>query len=210
MDDDQLDELLDRARQHWPGPPDPPLDAMWEVVEAAVFTRHRARRPSWSVVGLAAAAALIVGAVGGRYLARPRVAPQPIAAASPTVRVATPAFTTAAEPADARAMGDLLDRTAVLLVRLPVDSSVHAVDPQITRESARLLTRTRLLLDSPVADNLQLRNLLEDLELVLAQVARIEPQHPNSDMQFIRTALHEHDLVPRLRTAAADLSHDDL
>ncbi len=208
MNDEELDGMLERARRQWRVPPDPPIDAMWDVVADTVFTRRPSRRPGWTVVGLAAAAALIVGAVGGRYLARPHVAATPVAA---TPRIApTTAAVAVAHPADAHAMGDLLDRTAVLLARLPTDSGAHPLDPQITRESARLLTRTRLLLDAPAADNLQLRNLLEDLELVLAQVARIEPQHPRSDMQFVQTALHEHDLVPRLRSAAADLSHDDL
>jgi hypothetical protein len=209
MNDDELDATLDRARRHWRMPPDPPVDAMWDVVASTLFRPRHSRRPGWTTVGLAAAAALIVGAMGGRYLARARVATAPIAAAPSMLPTTTPALTVT-NAADAHAMSDLLDHTALLLARLPVDSGVHALDPQITRESARLLTRTRLLLDAPVADNLQLRNLLEDLELVLAQVTRIEPQHPHSDMQFIQTTLHEHNLVPRLRSAAADLSHDDL
>jgi hypothetical protein len=67
-----------------------------------------------------------------------------------------------------------------------------------------------LLLDSPIGSDLRLRNLLQDLELVLAQVARLEPTHHRDEMQFIRTALDEHDIVPRIRSAAADLSLDDL
>ena len=50
---------------------------------------------------------------------------------------------------------------------------------------------------------------LQDLELVLAQVARLEPRHHHDEMQFIQTALDEHDIVPRVRSAAADLSLQD-
>ena len=81
--------------------------------------------------------------------------------------------------------------------------------PAITVEGARLLTITRLLLDSPVGSDVRLHNLLQDLELVLAQVARLEPRHHRDEMQFIQTALDEHDIVPRVRSAAADLSLQD-
>jgi hypothetical protein len=72
-----------------------------------------------------------------------------------------------------------------------------------------LLTITRLLLDSPAGSDVRLHNLLQDLELVLAQVARLEPRHHRDEMQFIQTALDEHDIVPRVRSAAADLSLQD-
>jgi hypothetical protein len=100
----------------------------------------------------------------------------------------------------------LLGRTAVLLAALPGDTISRGLDQQLNGEGARLLTTTRMLLDSPVASDARLRNLLQDLELVLAQVARLEPRHRKSEMQFIQTALDEHDIVPRLRSAAADLS----
>ena len=80
------------------------------------------------------------------------------------------------------------------------------MDTRITHEGARLLTTTRLLLDSSVGGDPRLRNLLQDLELVLAQVSRLEPHHRQDEMQFIETALDANDLVPRLRSAAADLS----
>ena len=97
----------------------------------------------------------------------------------------------------------------LLLVALPADTATVALDPQIMHEGARLLATTRQLLDSPVASDVRFRNLLQDLELVLVQVARIEPRHRSSDMQFIQTALDEHDIMPRLRSVAADLSLDD-
>jgi hypothetical protein len=205
MDDRQLDDLLDHAAKHWRVPADPPLDEIWTGVVREAFDRPASRRaPGWATVGIAAAAALVIGAFGGRYSVRPVTT----AAANQLATVPMPPATVA-DP-NHRAMSELVGRTAVLLAALPSGNGAAAVDSQVSRESARLLTTTRLLLDSPISSDLRLRNLLQDLELVLAQVARLEPSHHRDEMQFIRTALDEHDIVPRLRTVAADLSPDDL
>ena len=128
----------------------------------------------------------------------------------PVATMAAPSIPViAASDADHRAMGELLGRTAVLLAALPHDSTAAPVDHEITTEGARLLTTTRLLLDSRTGTDPRLRTLLQDLELVLAQVARLQPRGPRVEMQFIQTTLDEHDLVPRLRSAAADLSLDE-
>ena len=93
-------------------------------------------------------------------------------------------------------------RDETLLAELPADTTT-ALGPQVALESENLLTQTRLLLDSPVASDARMRTLLDDLELVLAQVARLEPAHRTDDLQLIHAALAEHDLVPRIRSAAA-------
>ena len=205
MDEKELDQLLNDASTSWRVPVDPPLDAIWSAVEAEAFNHSALRRsPDWSVVGIAAAAALIVGALGGGYAARRGIIPPMTNTRTglPAIQVSAPS---SSDP-NQRAMGELLGRTAVLLAALPGDSSATTLDPQISSEGARLLTTTRMLLDSPVGADARLRNLLQDLELVLAQVARLEPRHRKNEMQFIQTALDQHDIVPRLRSAAADLS----
>jgi len=53
-----------------------------------------------------------------------------------------------------------------------------------------------------------MRNLLEDLELVLAQVARLQNDHSRTDLDLINRALEQRDVLPRLRTAVADISAD--
>jgi len=208
MDDKELDRLLDRAATEWRVDHDPPLDDLWNGIESAAFEAPRARRaPGWGMVGIAAAAALVIGALGGTYITRRGIIP-------PVVNTTTglPGVYASSAPANdpnQRAMGELLGRTAVLLAALPGDSVTTKIDPEISNEGARLLTTTRLLLDSPVASDARLRNLLQDLELVLAQVARLEPRHRKNEMQFIQTAIDQHDIVPRLRSAAADLSLTD-
>jgi t-SNARE complex subunit (syntaxin) len=54
-----------------------------------------------------------------------------------------------------------------------------------------------------------MKDLLEDLELVLAQVARLQSQRPGEAITLINEALEERDVVPRIRSAVADLSGSD-
>lgn len=198
MDDKQLDRWLHDAAERWRVPVDPPLDEIWDAVASEAFPRRARNAPGWGMVGVAAAAALIVGALGGRYSVRTSTAPARAA------RI--PIMTASASEAGDRAMSELLGRTSVLLAALPSDNGSPSVDPGVTAEGARLLTITRLLLDSPTGSDPRLHNLLQDLELVLAQVARLEPEPHRDELHFIQTALDEHDIVPRLRSAAADLS----
>jgi hypothetical protein len=205
MDEKELDHLLHDAAKNWRVPVDPPLDEIWSAVEAEVFRSPVARRsPGWGMVGIAAAAALVVGVFGGGALAHRGVIP-PLTNTTTGLPGVVASVTETNDP-NQRAMGELLGRTAVLLAALPGDSAASKIGPQLSVEGAHLLTTTRMLLDSPVGSDPRLRSLLQDLELVLAQVARLEPKHRKNEMQFIQTALDEHDIVPRLRSAAADLS----
>jgi len=97
----------------------------------------------------------------------------------------------------------LLGRTAVLLAALPTDAGQTPIDAGVSREGARLLTTTRLLLDSSLNTDQEMRDLLQDLELVLVQVARLEPTRHREELRFIRASLDEHDIVPRVREAVA-------
>jgi hypothetical protein len=72
-----------------------------------------------------------------------------------------------------------------------------------------LLLTTRLLLDSPAAADPRFRALLEDLELVLAQVVRLQSEQRRDELDLIRQALEQRDVLLRLRTAVADISADD-
>jgi len=205
MNEEQLDHVLDDAAKRWRVPVDPPLGEIWAAVEDEAF-RPAARRsaPGWSIVGIAAAAALVIGAFGGSYLTRRGIVP-PVANTATGLGGVRVSMSPGTDP-NQRAMSELIGSTAVLLASLPDETAATTLDPQISVEGARLLTTTRMLLDSPLGSDSRLRSLLQDLELVLAQVARLEPKHRNNEMQFIQTALDEHDLVPRLRSAAADLS----
>jgi hypothetical protein len=51
-----------------------------------------------------------------------------------------------------------------------------------------------------------MRDLLEDLELVLVQVVRLRNSGTRTDLDTINRALEQRDVIPRLRTAVADIS----
>ncbi len=74
--------------------------------------------------------------------------------------------------------------------------------------AGQLLTTTRMLIDSPASNDPAMRNLLEDLELVLAQVVRLQNNPDRTELDLINRALEQRDVIPRLRTAVADISAD--
>jgi hypothetical protein len=189
--DDVFDARLRELARDYHKPPEPPRDEMWAVISARRATpRVRVFRGPWTW-GLAAAATLAVGVALGRWSAvraagsgPPAVAEVPLAPDAP-LRLAATQYLTRAEA--------LL--TGVRSGSVPVDAPFLA--------SAReLLTMTRLLLDSPLAQDPQLLDLLEDLELVLAQVVRLEPAPREADdLDLITDGLNQRGVLPRLRAA---------
>jgi hypothetical protein len=64
-----------------------------------------------------------------------------------------------------------------------------------------LLTTTRLLLDSPAGADPARRELLETLELVLVQIARLPRADSPGERALIDRAIRQGDLMTRLRGA---------
>lgn len=206
MTEDRLNELLDDARRTWPLPPEPDYQAMWGRIEREAFSgvRHEKRTPSWRVYSLGLAAALMLGIGLGRF-SKPETASAPATVASAIV---TDSATQASNAYD-RAASELLGRTVVLLTSLPADSRNVAAGQQFSNQATELLTSTRLLLDSPAASDARFKDLLEDLELVLAQIAMLQSGRSRQDIDLITDALEERDVVPRIRSAVARLSRGD-
>jgi hypothetical protein len=67
-----------------------------------------------------------------------------------------------------------------------------------------LLATTRLLMDAPQRLEPHLQGLLEDLELVLAQIARLPAKPDAPDVYLIDQALDQRDVIPRLRVFLAE------
>jgi hypothetical protein len=211
QEDDKLPDGMRLAARGYNEPPRlerADLDAMWSGIEAEAFRSPKAesrepRAVRWFATGdlLRLAAVLVLGVAIGRF-ALPRPQSVAVTAAAPTDSLSIP------EPYQATT-SRYLDETAALLVSLPAmnERNGHAYDPYIGRAHELLLT-TRLLLDSPAASDARLRTLFEDLELVLAQVVRLQSSQ-GDDMDLIRQALEQRDVLPRLRTAVADFSADD-
>lgn len=84
-------------------------------------------------------------------------------------------------------------------------SGIAERDPAAARQLAvwgrDVLSSTRLLLDSPAGDDPSMRQLLQDLELVLVQIIRLSGAPlEESERTLIDRALRERDLLPRIRT----------
>ena len=75
------------------------------------------------------------------------------------------------------------------------------MDAQLGSWARELLSNTRLLLDSPIANDPQRRPLLEDLELVLVQIVQLSPGSTPQDRDLIERTLQQDHVMTRLRTA---------
>jgi hypothetical protein len=207
MDDKRLDELLTDAAHTYRPPPDAPLDAMWSRVDGELFAVKPLRRaPGWRTFAGAIAATLVLGVLIGRTTASRELA-LPFAPKQ-TATPAQLASNTAAAPYQ-RTMQEFLGSTAVLIAALPANGRPGTNDTKIAEQARALLGTARLLLDSPVGKEQRTKDLLEDLELVLAQVARLQSQRPGEALTMINESLEERDVVPRIRTAVAGLSIGD-
>jgi hypothetical protein len=106
-------------------------------------------------------------------------------------------------------MSRYLAQTTVLLASLPSDRAAAESDTAVATRAGELLTRTHLLLDSKAGSDPTLHRLLEDLELVLAQVARLRGQRNGTDLQLIHQTLTAHDVLPRVHDATIEASITD-
>lgn len=233
MKDETLDDLLREARQNYRVPPAAPFDALWERIERESFDGPRAlvplhgdalvldgvrrvapRRRGWLAPLAGIAATLLVGFGLGRVTARTEGIP----AATDAVRTVVGArgiltvdrigrgasAKEVAEPLQ-RATYEYLARAVALLDSLPRSAQANSLgnDTRFVADASQLLGTTRLLLDSPAASDPRMRALLEDLELVLAQVSRLRTAPRADELTFIAEAMDERAVVPRLRTVTA-------
>lgn len=194
-DDDELPEEMREAARSYRTPPPAPRAEMWAAIEAARRRRRVMRRVGrplrW---GLALAATLVLGfAIGrvGGHGGRPGAAP---------VVAAGEAGGAAPDAAYRVAAAQFLAQSDVLLTDFRAESGRGRLDAHFLASARDLLTTTRLMLDSPVAHDPRFGALLQDLELVLAQIAQLpaEPNH-RGELDLINQGLTERGVMARLR-----------
>ena len=208
MDDNRFNDVIRELPRSFNEPPPPPLDEMWTVIEEAHFDapvsiskpRGFASRAPW----LAAAAALVLGIGLGRYLPRganpSEPAPSAVAANSTTPTPDTSAVADAYRDQTNRYLG----QAAALLISLPARDASGKTDATFATKATDLLVTTRLLIDSPAAtQDPKLHSLLEDLELVLVQIARLHTEKNKGDLDLIHQAVEQGDVLSRLNSAVA-------
>jgi hypothetical protein len=210
MLDDRLDDLLRDTAREYNEPPETPRDAMWEriVAERAEKTEKtektetsvtplrplRHLRPLRWAAGIAALLALGIGL--GR-LSVP--APAPVAAPVPVATQPVPRSSAAAYQLTTT---EHLSQSEAFLTLFRASLRGNGGNEQLAAATARqLLATNRLLLDSPAAKDGKTRLLLQDLELVLAEIAQLSPQSRSRDLDLITQGLERGGVMSRLRTA---------
>ncbi len=217
MIEDRFDDQLREAARDYNAPPETPRDEMWQRIVAkraagqadrrtdrqmddAVRPLVRTIRPSnrpavrllrWPV-GIAALLALGIGL--GRMTAPTQNSPAP-------TTVATDTAPRGSEVAYRLVATEHLSQSETFLTLFRA-SVRQGGDEQLASSTARqLLATNRLLLDSPAATDNRTRLLLQDLELVLAQIAQLSGRPSSPDLDFITSGLDDSGVMSRLRTA---------
>jgi hypothetical protein len=198
MNDDRFEDMLREAGREYHRPPATPREEMWAAIAAERKRRRqtpriRIQQPAWRW-GLGMAAVLLLGIAIGR-LWRPGES----ALRRPT------AFSNATAPEEGLAYrlmtAQYLNRTETLLTGFRADARSGRVDAQFADQARLLLGSTRLLLDSPAGRDPQLKPLLDDLELVLTQIALLPATRDTQDVGLINEGIDQRSVLTRLRTA---------
>lgn len=217
--DEPLDPELQDAARAYHEPPAAPREQMWARIRmrrAAGRGRGSGHRPArraafppprflvWSA-GVAALLALGMGIGRLSMGARP-----PVGAASAPLAGA-PALGPAASAAAAGAAKDDAAYRLATAEHLGQAEAFLTLFRASVREGRRerlapvtarqLLATNRLLLDSPAAGDPRLRFLLQDLELVLAEIAQLAPERRREDLKLITDGLERDGMLVRLRAA---------
>jgi hypothetical protein len=196
MNDDRFEERLRDAATEYHRPPETPREEMWAAIVAA--RRQRSTRrilvlpPAWRW-GLGMAAVLLVGVAIGWW-----VRPETGRLVPTTSAVATHG---GADVPYRLAAAQYFSRTETLLAGFRTDARSGRVDTLFVAQARELLTSTRLLLGSPVGHDPRLKPLLEDLELVLAQIALLSGGRDTEDVDLITQGMDQQSVLTRLRTA---------
>jgi hypothetical protein len=200
MLDDRLDDQLRDAAKDYNDPPETPRDAMWERIvamraaeKAEPLRPLRHLRPLRWAAGIAAVLALGIGL--GRVsinTAPPVAAPAPVATA-PAPRVSNAAYQVAT--------AEHLSQSEAFLTLFRASVRQGGNEQLASATARQLLATNRLLLDSPAANDGRTRLLLQDLELVLAEIAQLSPQPRSRDLDLITEGMERGGVMSRLRTA---------
>jgi hypothetical protein len=206
-EEDRFDELMRDAVHTYRKPPAVDFDEMWADIEATSHELRATIRPSRATgyrQWFAIAATLLIGVGLGRVSTslNKSAAPAPVVQSVASVAPARTDSVVANNPYEIET-SKYLGQTAALLIALPSEVKSGRANQQFVARAGDLLTTTRLLIDSPASNDPDMRNLLEDLELVLAQVVRLQNNHSRTELDLINRALEQRDVITRLRTASA-------
>lgn len=209
--DPQFDAWIEKVAPTLNAPNAAPRAKMWDAIQAAQKTASEAqagrvpgvtplRRGHWRLMSVIAAALLLGVAIDRVVLRQVDAPPAPVASAPL-------ASADSSDPSRLYRMAaaQTLTQAEALLTAYRA-SKVADNNPVAARQlgswGREVLSRTRLLLDSPAGDDPRLRPLLSDLELVLVQIIQLSGAPLEAgDRELIDRALQDRDLLPRIRSA---------
>jgi hypothetical protein len=226
MLDDRFDDQWRDAIRNYNVPPETPRDEMWAAIQAKrlenaagekaekaeraerkdaeragqeprVLPLRSFRRLTYRPVRLAAgiAALLALGIGLGRLTAPPTEVP-----VQPTITTA-PAPQRTSDLAYRLATTEHLSQSETFLTLFRASMSRGGNEQMASATARQLLATNRLLLDSRAASDSRTRLLLQDLELVLAQIAQLSGRPSAPDLDLITEGLEDSGVMSRLRTA---------
>ena len=134
--------------------------------------------------------------------ADPPPATDPAPAAMQGRPAADPPVRDAAAEYDMSRISRHLDRTQALLVAFRTDIGTDESQRDLARWAREFLVETRSLLNTPAAEGQRERALLQDLELVLVQIARLGPDAPDFERELARESVERQGTLMRLRSAS--------
>ena len=203
-DDPKFEQFLEREVKDYHAPVTPPADAIWSAIErdvADAIAPNRVRRltprRTWIAVGVGIAATLIVGIGVGRWSAGDNVTQLPAVSAR-SVTMSDDSARTAAH-AQASTLEHLAE-TEIFLTTVRSDLKAGRTDEQLAERSRELLARTRLLLGASTDRSPATEELLEDLELLLAEISALPKSRPSMDLRLLNETMRQGDILPRIRT----------
>jgi hypothetical protein len=202
MNDDRMDELLAEAARDYNAPAPVPRDEIWSRIQAERGARRRGHSTHrvwlWPSVGIAAAALLAVGVTLGRRMER---------SAAPVAAPLTAAAPQAARDSSAASLSyhlvvlKHLAGSEAMITAFRSAARTGEVDAQIAAWSKELLSTTRMLEASVATDDPTMKRLLEDLDLVLAQIKQYVTRGTNDpeDLDLIEQSIIKRGVITKLR-----------
>ena len=202
MHDDGFDAFLKKHAAGYRADAKPDADALWREIEAEARAeirggaRSRSLPRVWLAIGAAIAATLVIGVFLGRWSQR-----GPATEAPPTT-VASTAADSAQLAAHLRASTqDYLVDADVFLTEFRAGLRTgHLSALDRAQRSRELLARTRMLLHGTERQSPEVSRLLQDLELLLAEIAALPDSGRSTDAALLQETLHRDNIISRLRT----------
>lgn len=177
-------------------------EEMWAVVSRSwseQVARRKLRKAAyvWGSAGLGLAAMLLVGILVGRWSADIGGGQRP----TPSIIADEGSFEPPLPTSYRVAVEEHLRRAETFL--LLFESSEQA-DAELVGFARELAATSRMLMESDVGRDAQVRALLLDLEFLLVQVARLVDNDDPIERQIVRNGIARTDALARLRQVLAE------